>query len=149
MFLLLTAAMYPQFLLSSSAISIISEFISDTQLNLYGTILVITCIWLVMGVILDFTSIILLTVPIFAPIMGAFGIDPFLQFMAYSSLNLGYLPPPLGISISVYVVKGAVPEDVTLGEVFLVSFPFCCLIVVAAVVMLFFLQIITFLPSLM
>ena len=148
MLLLLTAALYSQFLVISGAIGIITDTIEGMGFNLVGLVIAMTIVWLLLGMILDSTSIILLTVPIFAPIVDVFGLDP-LVFAIYGILIIeaGLLTPPFGLLV--YVVKGAVPEEVTLAEIFRGAVPYWLLIIVAGALMLLFPPIVTWLPSLM
>lgn len=146
MFLLLTAAIYSQFLVTSGAIGVITDTIEGAGFGPVGLIVAMTIIWLILGMILDSTSIILLTVPIFAPLAMDFGFDP-LVFAIYGILIIeaGLLTPPFGLLV--YVVKGAVPEEVSLGEVFRGSVPYWILILVAGILILLFPGLVTWLPG--
>ncbi|WP_342070941.1 TRAP transporter large permease subunit [Yoonia algicola] len=75
-----------------------------------------------------------------------FGYDP-LVFAIYGILIIeaGLLTPPFGLLV--YVVKGAVPENVSLGEVFRGSVPYWLLILVAGVLILTFPALVTWLPG--
>ena len=104
-------------------------------------------IWILLGMLIDSVSIILLTVPIFAPIAVALGIDP-LAFAIFGILVIeaGLLTPPFGLLV--YTVKGAVPdESVTLTSIFKGSFPYCLLILVAAVIVLLLPWLANWLPA--
>lgn len=110
-------------------------------------ILVMTIIWLLMGMIIDSISIILLTVPIFVPLAVAAGI-PELAFAIYGIMIIeaGLLTPPVGLLV--YTVKSTVPDpSVTLGDAFKGSIPYWILILVVAVLILMFPSIATWLPS--
>jgi tripartite ATP-independent transporter DctM subunit len=146
MFLLLTAGLYSRFLVSSGALMVMTDWITGAGFGPVGLIVAMTLIWLLMGMMLDSTSIILLTVPIFAPIAMSFGYDP-LVFAIYGILVIeaGLLTPPFGLLV--FVVKGAVPEDVSLGEVFRGAVPYWLLIVLAGVIILAMPEIVTFLPN--
>ncbi len=146
MFLLLTAALYSQFLVTSGAIGVITDTIEGAGFGPVGLIVAMTLIWLVLGMILDSTSIILLTVPIFAPLAMGFGYDP-LVFAIYGILIIeaGLLTPPFGLLV--YVVKGAVPESVSLSEVFRGSVPYWIIILIAGILILMFPALVTWLPG--
>ena len=146
MFLLLTAALYSQFLVTSGAIGVITDTIEGAGFGPVGLIVAMTLIWLVLGMILDSTSIILLTVPIFAPLAMGFGYHP-LVFAIYGILIIeaGLLTPPFGLLV--YVVKGAVFEDVTLAEVFRGAIPYWIIILIAGVLILAFPSLVTWLPG--
>lgn len=146
MFLLLMAGQYSRFLVSSGALSVMTDWIQGAGFGPVSLIVAMTVVWLAMGMILDSTSIILLTVPIFAPIAQSFGYDP-LVFAIYGILIIeaGLLTPPFGLLV--FVVKGSVPEEVSIGEVFLGSVPYWILICVAGVLVLFVPSLVTYLPN--
>ena len=72
MFLLLTANMYAKFMEAAGMSELIRETFATYNLGELGIMLVIIFIWLALGMILDLISIILITVPIFAPITEPF-----------------------------------------------------------------------------
>jgi TRAP-type mannitol/chloroaromatic compound transport system permease large subunit len=92
-------------------------------------------ILLVLGCIMDWVGICLLTMPIFVPIIVAMGYDP-VWFGVLFCLNMqvSYLSPPFGPAA--FYLKGVAPEDVTLNEIFSAVWPFIGLqLLVLAVVM--------------
>jgi TRAP-type C4-dicarboxylate transport system permease large subunit len=106
-------------------------------------------IWIILGMLIDSVSIILLTVPIFAPIAQVLGIDP-IAFAIFGILVIeaGLLTPPFGLLV--YTVKGSVPDKtVTLGQIFRGSTPYFLLILVAALLVLWLPWLATWLPRLM
>ncbi|MFO8126118.1 TRAP transporter large permease [Yoonia sp.] len=146
MFLLLMAGLYSRFLVSSGALMVMTDWITGAGFGPISLIFAMTIVWLLMGMMLDSTSIILLTVPIFAPIAHGFGYDP-LVFAIYGILVIeaGLLTPPFGLLV--FVVKGSVPEEVSIGEVFRGATPYWLLIVLAGLIILTFPNIVTFLPN--
>ena len=106
-------------------------------------------IWIVLGMLIDSVSIILLTVPIFAPIALALGINP-IAFAIFGILVIeaGLLTPPFGLLV--YTVKGSVTDpSATLGKIFLGSTPYFILILVAALIVILFPSLATWLPKAM
>lgn len=146
MFLLLMAGLYSRFLVSSGALTLMTDWISESGFGPVTIIIAMTAVWLIMGMILDSTSIILLTVPIFAPIAAQMGYDP-LVFAIYGILIIeaGLLTPPFGLLV--FVVKGSVPEDVSIGEVFRGATPYWILICIAGLLILAIPSLVTFLPN--
>jgi C4-dicarboxylate transporter, DctM subunit len=95
-------------------------------------VLIIAVIWLLLGMLIDSVSIILLTVPIFVPLVMQTGFDP-VAFAIFGILVIeaGLLTPPFGLLV--YTVKGSVPDpDVTLTEIFLGSVPYLVMILIVA-----------------
>ena len=149
MFLLITAQMYSKFLAFGGAVNFIQGLFLGLGAEPWVIIALMILIWIVLGMLIDSVSIILLTVPIFAPLAMTMGYDP-LAFAIFGILVIeaGLLTPPFGLLV--YTVKGSVPDpDVTLGEIFTGSTPYFILILVAAMVVLLIPGLSTWLPALM
>ena len=96
---------------------------------------------------IDSTSIILLTVPIFAPIANLLGVHE-LAFAIFGILVIeaGLLTPPFGLLI--FTVKAAVPDStVKLGMIYKGSIPYWIMILVVAILVLMFPVLTTWLPQ--
>ena len=148
MFLLLTANMYAKFMEAAGMSELIRETFVTYQLGNVGIVVVIISIWLVMGMILDSISIILITVPIFAPLTQGF-FDP-IAFGIFGILVIeaGLLTPPFGLLV--YTVKGAVEDkSVTLAEIFRGSVPYWILMLAVMLIIWAFPGVATWLPSMM
>jgi tripartite ATP-independent transporter DctM subunit len=148
MFLLIAATMYSRLLAMGGAVN----YIQDLLLGIGGggvvIMLVMAAIWLLLGMVIDSVSIILLTVPIFAPIALTLGIDP-IAFAIFGILIIeaGLLTPPFGLLV--FTVKGAVTDrDVRLGEIFRGALPYTLMIVTAGALVILFPALANWLPSL-
>jgi TRAP-type C4-dicarboxylate transport system permease large subunit len=127
-------------------VNYIQGIFMDNNLSPFMVMMLMTLIWLVLGMLIDSVSIILLTVPIFAPLAAALGYDP-IAFAIFGILVIeaGLLSPPFGLLV--YTVRGSVPDSTaTLKKIFMGSFPYFLLILVAAFIVLFIPSIATFLP---
>ena len=93
----------------------------QTFLALFGdtpivTILVILCIYLVLGCVLESLSMIMLTVPVFYPIVAAQGFDLiWFGIFVVMVTEISYITPPVGMNA--FVLRSVVP-DVRLGTIF-------------------------------
>ncbi len=149
MFLLICAQMYSRLLALGGAVSFIQGMFFSIGAEPWMIIGMMMLIWIVLGMLVDSVSIILLTVPIFAPMAAVLGIDP-IAFAIFGILVIeaGLLTPPFGILV--YTVKGAVPDPtVTLGQIFYGSAPYFILILVAAMIVLLIPSLATWLPDIM
>ena len=147
MILLITASMYSRFLAMGGAVSVINGTIFSLSASPIVIMMMLFLIWLILGMFIDSTSIILLTVPIFAPIAATLGIDE-LAFATFGILVIeaGLLTPPFGLLI--FTVKAAVPDpSVTLGMIFKGSIPYWILILIVAVLVLVFPSLANWLPQ--
>lgn len=148
MFLLLTANMYAKFMEAAGMSELIRNTFEANNLGEIGIIVVIIVIWLILGMILDSISIILITVPIFAPLTEGF-FDPIaFGIFGILAIEAGLLTPPFGLLV--YTVKGSVEEkSVTLAEIFKGSVPYWMLMLVVMLMIWAYPDIATWLPSLM
>ncbi len=147
MFLLITAQMYSRLLAIGGAVNFIQGMFLGAGLDPWQIIMLMVVVWIVLGMLIDSVSIILLTVPIFAPIAMVLGIDP-IAFAIFGILVIeaGLLTPPFGLLV--YTVKGSVPDPTaTLGIIFKGSTPYFILILVAAFIVLFIPSLATWLPD--
>ncbi len=146
MFLLLTANMYAKFMEVAGMSELIRETFHTYQLGEIGIMLVIIVIWLILGMILDSISIILITVPIFAPLTAPF-FDP-IAFGIFGILVIeaGLLTPPFGLLV--YTVKGSVDDQsVQLSEIFKGSVPYWILMLFVMLIIWSTPEVATWLPS--
>ncbi|MBA1262626.1 TRAP transporter large permease [Stutzerimonas stutzeri] len=146
LFLLITAQMYSR-LLSMGGIG---DMIGDLFLGVGGvylTLAIMVAIWLVLGMFLDSTSIILLTVPIFAPIATALGFEPLaFAILGILAIEAGLLTPPLGLCV--YTVKGCISDpDASLGLIFRGSIPYWIILLLVVLLVALFPGIANWLPT--
>ena len=147
MILLITASMYSRFLAMGGAVSMINGTILSISDSPIIIMFMLFVIWLLLGMFIDSTSIILLTVPIFAPIAASVGIDQ-LAFAIFGILVIeaGLLTPPFGLLI--FTVKAAVPDKtVTLGTIFNGAIPFWIMLLIVAVLVVVFPGLANWLPQ--
>lgn len=104
-------------------------------LGAYGTLFVIIVIYLILGMFLDGLSMLVVTIPIFFPVILSLGFDPiWFGVVAVIVVEMGMITPPVGLNV--FVVK-AVAQDVPMGTIFRGVMPFllamaiCLLLVVA------------------
>ena len=149
MFLLITAQMYSRLLALGGAVNFIQGMFIGAGFEPWMLIGLMILIWILLGMLIDSVSIILLTVPIFVPIALTLGVDP-LAFAIFGILVIeaGLLTPPFGLLV--YTVRGSVTDPTaTLGKIFAGSTPYFLLILLAAMIVLFFPALATWLPNYM
>ncbi|QPI84490.1 TRAP transporter large permease [Rhodobacterales bacterium HKCCA1288] len=149
MFLLITAQMYSRLLAMGGAVNFIQSIFLGLGADPWIILMIMAVIWIILGMLVDSVSIILLTVPIFAPLAMALGFNP-IAFAIFGILVIeaGLLTPPFGLLV--YTVKGALPDKtVSLGTIFKGSAPYFVLILVAAVLVIVIPSLATWLPRVM
>lgn len=107
----------------------------------WGTMLLVILFYLVAGAFLDALALVLLTIPIFYPVVLNLGFDPiWFGVMIVLVTQMGVISPPVGVNV--YVVSG-MDRAVSLQSVFKGALPFLAALVVAALLLLAFPQIVT------
>jgi C4-dicarboxylate transporter DctM subunit len=146
--LLVMAQLYSRVLSMTGITGAAKELFIGSGLGPYEVLAIMVLIWFVLGCIIDSVSIILLTVPVFAPVAAALGFDPLaFAIIGIIAIETGLLTPPFGILV--FTVKAALPEEnVTLGEIFTGAIPFWICLLASIVVIAIFPQIATWLPNL-
>jgi tripartite ATP-independent transporter DctM subunit len=150
--LLIAAQLYSRTLTMTGVVTAIQSFFNESGLDPWQIITVMVLVWFILGMIVDSVSIMLLTVPIFAPIAAAIGMDP----LAYALIGIlaieaGILTPPFGLLV--YTVKASIPDqadgdNVTLMDIFKGSTPYWILLLVLIILLYNYPGIVTILPEL-
>lgn len=149
LFLLITAQMYTRLLALGGIVDTVQGMLLTTGLGATGTLAIMVLIWFLLGMFIDSVSIILLTVPIFAPVAAAVGFDAIaFAIMGIVAIEAGLLTPPFGLCV--YTVKSCVNDpEVRLSHIFLGSAPYWVILLVLVAVIAAFPSLATWLPSTM
>jgi len=108
--------------------------------------LLITTFYLVAGCFVDALALILLTIPIFYPVVTSMGFDPiWFGVIIVLVTQMGVITPPVGVCV--YVVSG-IERDVPLETIFRGAIPFLLALLVVAILLILFPSIALFLPGL-
>jgi tripartite ATP-independent transporter DctM subunit len=103
---------------------------------------------LFLGMFMDVVAIMMITLPIFIPIIKAIGFEPvWFGAMYLLNIEMATTSPPFGLSL--FVMKGVAPPDTTMGDIYLGALPFLSCDLVAMILMLVFPNIVLWLPGLM
>jgi tripartite ATP-independent transporter DctM subunit len=152
-----TAMLYWLFFGSSALIGVYTlaggtKLIQDVMTNLpigpLGVVILIQVIWIVLGCFIDWIGILLLTAPIFVPIVSALGFDlVWLGALFCINMQISYISPPFGPAA--FYLKGVTPPDITLNQIFNSVWPYLGLQFLALALVIAFPQIALWLPSTM
>jgi tripartite ATP-independent transporter DctM subunit len=141
------ATMFGHFLAVTRIPYELATWVSSLPLPHYAVMGFIIFIYLAGGCFIDALALILLTIPIFYPVVTNMGYDPiWFGVIVVLVTQMGVITPPVGVNV--YVVSGVV-QDVPLQSIFKGALPFLIAIVVLSLVLIPFPQIALFLPNLM
>ncbi|HPA73432.1 MAG TPA: TRAP transporter large permease subunit, partial [Spirochaetota bacterium] len=124
----------------------IAQWIAGFDLHRAVIMLMIIGVFLVGGCFIDALALIMLTIPIFYPVVIHLGYDPiWFGVIIVMVTQIGVITPPVGINV--YVVSG-VARDVPLEVIFRGVVPMLIALIIATLLLIPFPQIALFLPSL-
>jgi len=125
----------------------IANWVGGLNLPPWGIMAAIIFIYLIGGCFIDALALIMLTIPIFYPVVIQLGYDPiWFGVIIVLVTQMGVITPPVGINV--YVVNG-IAKDIPLEKIFKGIFPFLFALIVGTGFMVAFPQIIMFLPNIM
>lgn len=145
--LLFTAQLYSRTLSMTGITGMAKAFFLGSGLGPYEILTIMVVIWFILGCLIDSISIILLTVPVFAPIAMALGFDPIaFAIVGILAIETGLLTPPFGILV--FTVRAALPSEATVGEIFRACTPYWICLMLVIICIAVWPQLATWLPNL-
>jgi len=140
------AVIFSRFLAITQIPTRLAAGLAGLPLPPWGIMATVILFYLAAGCFVDALALLLLTVPIFYPVVEGLGYDPvWFGVMIVVVTQMGVISPPVGVNV--YVVSG-IERDVPLHTIFRGALPFLAALVVAAALLLAFPAITLFLPNL-
>lgn len=145
--IIIGAMIFGYFLTASRFTTELANLIAGFQVSRYVIFAGIIVVYMMLGCLMDTLAMVILTVPIFYPLIVKMGFDPiwFGVIMVIIS-EMGVITPPVGMNV--YVVHG-IAKDVPMFTIFRGAMPFFIMMIVCIIILLIFPQIALFLPRLM
>jgi C4-dicarboxylate transporter DctM subunit len=139
------ATVFGHFIAIAKIPMVLSDWVAGLPLPAMAIMGLIILMYLLGGCFMDSLALITLTVPIIFPVVLSLGFDPiWFGVIIVLITEMGVITPPVGVNV--YVIKG-IAEDVPLEKIFKGIVPFLMALLVAAIILVVFPQITTFLPS--
>ncbi|MCF8032540.1 MAG: TRAP transporter large permease [Desulfarculaceae bacterium] len=125
----------------------VAEWVAGLNMPDFAVVAMIVLVYLLGGCFIDALALIMLTIPIFYPIIMDLGYDPvWFGVIIVLVTQMGVITPPVGINV--YVVNG-IAKDVPLEKIFKGALPFLIALIVGTGFIVLFPQIALWLPNLM
>jgi C4-dicarboxylate transporter DctM subunit len=141
------AVIFGRFLAVTLIPATLAAWLSALPLPPWCIMCLIIFFYLLAGCFVDALGLIMLTIPIFYPVVTALGYDPvWFGVIIVVVTQMGVISPPVGVCV--YVVSG-MERDIPLQTVFKGALPFLAALIVAAALLLAFPSIALVLPNLM
>ncbi|MDB5883028.1 MAG: dicarboxylate transporter-DctM subunit [Ramlibacter sp.] len=147
LFIILGATTFAQILSFSGASNGLVEVITGQGLSTSMIVIGMMLLLIFLGVFVDQVSMMMITLPIFMPIVQSLAIDPvWFGVMFLICMQLGLLLPPHGLLLM--TMRGVAPPQVTMGHIFRAVVPYVVMSLLLLVAVFWFKPIATWLPGL-
>jgi tripartite ATP-independent transporter DctM subunit len=154
------ASIFVGFYIVNGGQEFVTASLLGTGLGPYGIMLITMVLLIILGMFLDWVGILLLAVPIFAPLMRTFAFDGVFGLPGVSpsevslwfgvvymvNMQMAFLSPPFGYAL--FYLKSVSPPEITMGIIFRAAVPFLILQAIGLALVVIFPEIILFLPRL-
>lgn len=147
MLMILTGSLaFSQMMAFTGATSGLVQSVTDVDLPPMVMMLVMQAVILILGCFMEQVSIMMITLPIFMPMVKALGFsDVWFALMMLVNLEIGLKTPPFGLLL--FVMRGVAPPSVTMADIYRSTTPFVLIDVLVIAVMMAFPSLVLFLPE--
>ena len=133
---------------SMGAQELIEGMITGIPGGPWAVIITMMVIVFFLAMVLDPVGIMLITLPVFLPIVQSMGFDPvWFGILFVINMEIGYMTPPFGFNL--FYLKGVVPPSITMKDIYVSVIPFVLVEIVGLALIMIFPEIATYLPDLM
>lgn len=136
LFLIIAASTFSRMLTLTELPQDIAAFLGGAGVGMLGFLTVYLLLLIVLGFVLDSTSILLIVLPLALPVVSALdGSLIWFGIVSVIGIEIGLLTPPLGLSV--YVIKSSLDdESITLGTIFSGAFPFVLIMLAVTIALM-------------
>lgn len=137
-FLIIAAQMYSRMLALSGVPAEFGSFVASAEIGYWGVIIFYVALVIVMGTILDSSSIMLILVPLMLPVVTNMDVNLiWFGIVTVIAVEIGLLTPPFGLAV--FVIKSSLEDDsVSLADIFIGAAPFALMMLLVLIAVLFF-----------
>jgi len=138
LFLIITASAFAVMLTLSGIPASLSAHVASADLTLAGYAIGYLMVLIVLGMVLDSTSILLIMVPLALPSIQVLGGDlVWFGIISVIGVEIGLLTPPLGLSV--YAIKASLDDEtISLNDIFIGALPFTVIMLVVSIALIIF-----------
>ena len=121
------------------------EIMGDLPFQPMVVVLIMMAVLIVLGLFMDWVGILLLTMPIFVPIIDRLGYDPvWFGILFCMNMQISYLSPPFGPAA--FDLKSVAPPEISLQDIYRALWPFMLMQIAAIAMVMMFPEIALWLP---
>ena len=102
--------------------------------------------YILMGMFLDDTAMLVIVAPLYVPLIIALGFDPIWYGVLYTiTCQIAYMTPPFGYNL--FLMRAMAPKEITLIDIYRSIIPFVLVMLLGLIIMMMFPQIALWLPT--
>ncbi len=145
LFIITGATVFGHFMVITNIPFTLADWVGELMIPPTAAMGVIIIIYFIGGFFMDSMALIVVTLPIFYPVIQRFGFDPiWFGVIVVLVAEMGVITPPVGVNV--FVIKGIAP-DIPIETIFKGILPFLLSLIMVTILIVFFPQIATFLPG--
>ena len=131
---------------STGASELILDLVSNISVPPLAMIGFMMLVYFILGMVMDPVGMVMLTIPVFLPIVEALGYDPvWFGVLFVINSEMAYITPPFGFNL--FYMKAIAPPSITMGDVYRSITPFVAIQAACLILVMFAPQIILWLPN--
>jgi TRAP-type C4-dicarboxylate transport system permease large subunit len=143
--IIIGATLFAYFIVQTQLPVLLSSFAQSMQLNALTVMIIIVIAYVIIGCFLEGIGMVLITVPVFLPLVVKFGYDPvWFSIIVVIVVELGLIHPPVGMNL--FVIQAQAP-DVKLTAIYRGIIPFLIAPFVLIALLLIFPELALWLPK--
>jgi tripartite ATP-independent transporter DctM subunit len=121
-------------------------FVDRWELDPWTILIMMQLSFIVMGMFLDDTAMLVIVAPLYIPLVGSLGFDLIWFGVLYTiNCQIAYMTPPFGYNL--FLMRAMAPPEITLGDIYRSVIPFVAMLVLGMAIIMIFPGIATWLPE--
>ena len=121
-------------------------FLEKWGLSPWEVLLLMQLSYILMGMFLDDTAMLVIVAPLYVPLIVALGFNPIWYGVLYTiTCQIAYMTPPFGYNL--FLMRAMAPKEVTLSDIYRSIFPFVMVMVFGLILVILFPEIALWLPE--
>ena len=121
-------------------------FIERWNLTPWGVLIMMQLSYILMGMFLDDTAMLVIVAPLYVPLIISLGFDPIWYGVLYTiTCQIAYMTPPFGYNL--FLMRAMAPKEITLQDIYRSIIPFVLIMVLGLAIVMAFPEIATYLPE--
>ena len=123
-----------------------SLFIERWNLSPWGVLIMMQLSYILMGMFLDDTAMLVIVAPLYVPLIIALGFNPIWYGVLYTiTCQIAYMTPPFGYNL--FLMRAMAPKEISLYDIYRSIIPFVIVMCIGLAIVMVFPEIATWLPE--